>query len=103
MYSFKQFNIKAPAKGFEGDKIKMERILNREIVVHAYKIETSKVKTYQERGSDKCLHLQISLNGQKYVLFTGSGCLIEQIAQVPESNFPFTTTIVKDNQRVMFT
>jgi hypothetical protein len=103
MYDFSQFNIKAPSKGFEGDKIKMERILNREIVVHDYKLENSKVKSFQERGSERCLHLQISLNGEKHVLFTGSACLIEQIEQVPRSNFPFKTTIVKDNQRVMFT
>ncbi len=103
MYKFSQFDIKAPAKSFVGDKIKMERILNREIVIHEYKLESSKVKSYQERGSDKCLYLQISLNDQKYVLFTGSVCLIEQIEQVPKSNFPFTATIVKDNQRLIFT
>ncbi len=100
MYQFNQFNIKAPSKGFEGDKIKIERILNREIVVHDFKIEKSKVKTYQE---DRCLHVQISLNGQKHVLFTGSACLIEQIEQVSKSNFPFTTTIIKDNQKFIFT
>jgi hypothetical protein len=103
MYQFSQFNIKAPSKGFEGDKIKMERVLNREILVHEYKIEKSKVKSYQDRGSERCLYMQISINDVKHVLFTGSTCLIEQIEQVPKSNFPFVTTIVKDNQRLMFT
>lgn len=38
MNSFSQFNIKAPEKGFEGDKIKMSKVLNREIVIHDFKI-----------------------------------------------------------------
>jgi hypothetical protein len=101
MNSFSQFNIKSSTKGFEGDKIKMSKVLNREIVVHHFKVEDSKV--FKERGSGKCLHLQISINGQKHVIFTSSRGLIESILQVPEAGFPFTTTIVQDSERFMFT
>ena len=101
MKSFSQFNIQAPSKGFEGDKIKMSRILNREIVVHDFKIEDSKV--FKEKGSGKCLQLQISFNNEKYVIFTGSSGLIEVIQQVPENGFPFTATIIKENERFIFT
>ena len=92
-----------PDKGFEGDKIKMEKILNREIVVHAYKLEESKVKVYRDRGSDKCLYLQISFNNEMYVIFTSSSCLIEAIRQIPADKFPFITIIIKENQRLRFT
>jgi len=101
MNSFSQFNIATASKNFEGDKIKMSKILNREIVVHAFKIEESKV--FKERGTGKCLHLQISFNNEKHIVFTGSSGLIEVIEQVPASGFPFTTTIKQENERFLFT
>ena len=103
MNRFSQFNIKVPVRGFEGDKIKMERILNQEIVIHAFRLEESKVKAFRERGSDKCLHIQISFNNEMHVIFTSSTCLIEAIKQVPADKFPFITTIIKTNDRFMFT
>lgn len=103
MNRFSQFNIKAPAKGFEGGKIKMSRILNREIVVHDFKIEESKVPAFREKGSGKCLHLQISFDNEMHVVFTSSGGLIETIQQVPGNQFPFTTTIIEENDRFKFT
>lgn len=101
MNSFSQFNIKITSQAFEGDKIKMSKILNREIVVHHFKLEDSKV--FKEKGSGKCLYLQISFNQQKHIVFTGSSWLIETIQQVPETGFPFTTTIVEENERYLFT
>ena len=103
MNTFSQFNIKIESQAFEGDKIKMLKILNREIVVHHFKLEDSKVKSFQEKGTGKCLHLQISINNQKHVDFTSSTGLIEVIQKVPETGFPFTTTIVEENDRYNFT
>jgi hypothetical protein len=101
MNSFSQFNIQYTAKSFEGDKIKMSRILNRQIVVHAYKIEDSKM--FKDRGTGKCLYLQISFDNVKHVVFTGSSGLIEVIQQIPENDFPFTTTIIEENEKYKFT
>jgi len=101
MNSFSQFNIKSTARGFEGDKIKILKILNREIIVHHFKIEDSKV--FKDRGSGKCLQLQIAFNNEKHVLFTGSTCLIEMIQKIPETGFPFSTTIIQENERYVFT
>jgi len=100
MKNFSQFNIQQTTKGFEGDKIKMSKILNREIVVHHFKIEDSKV--FKEKGSGKCLHLQISFNNEKHIIFTSSSGLIEVIQKIPENGFPFTTTIVEENDRFLF-
>ena len=103
MNSFSQFNIKASTKGFEGDKIRMAKILNREIVVHDFRLEDSKVPAFKEKGSGKCLHLQISFNNEKHIVFTSSNGLIETIQMIPRDKFPFTTTIVEDNDRYLFT
>ena len=101
MKQFSEFNIKPSAKGFEGEKIKMAKVLNREIVVHDFRLEPSKV--FAEKGTGKCLHLQISINEVKYVIFTSSGGLIEAILQVPVTDFPFITTIIEENDRFIFT
>jgi hypothetical protein len=101
MKSFSQLNIKTTQKGFEGDKIKISRILDKEIIVHAFRLEDSKV--FKDRGTCKCLHLQISLDGDKHVVFTSSSGLIEAICQVNEADFPFMTTIRRENDRFLFT
>ena len=103
MYRFSQFNIKPVARGFEGDKIKMAKILNREIVVHGFRIEESKVPAFREKGSHKCLTIQISVNSEMHVVFTSATGLIETIQQVPSDKFPFTTTIMEENDRYKFT
>lgn len=99
MHSFKDFNIKPQAKSFEGDKIKIDRILNKPIVVVEYKIDNSKY----EKGNGKCLCIQILVDNSKRILFTGSVNLMEMIDKVPKENFPFMTTIVKENERFEFT
>lgn len=101
MNNFSQFNIKTTIKGFEGDKIKISKILNREIVVHDFKIEESKI--FKDRGTGKCLHLQISFNNEKHIVFTSSVGLIEVIQQIPENGFPFITTIIEEKDRFIFT
>jgi hypothetical protein len=103
MNRFSQFNIKASVKGFEGSKIKISRIFNKEIVIHDYKIEESKVAAFREKGSGKCLYLQISFDNEMHVIFTSGGGLIEAIMQVPKNSFPFTTIIIEENDKYLFT
>lgn len=96
MKKFSDMGIKVDVKHFTGDKIKIERIINREIKVFDYKITDSQFK-------DKCLYLQIELNGNMHVVFTGSKMLINAIEQVDKSDFPFSTTIQKPNEYFQFT
>jgi|SRR5690606_13204507 len=98
MNSFKDFNIKPKITSFVGDKIKMERVINVQITVHDYKIGDS-----TQKPGTLCLTLQIEKNGTMHVIFTSSKVLRQQIEEVPKSNFPFTTTIVKDNEYFEFT
>jgi ribosomal protein L31 len=97
MKKFQDLNIKYEASTFTGDKIKITKILNRVISVHAYKIEKSKF------GSGQCLYLQIEISQKKHIVFTGSTVLIEMIQQVDQSDFPFETTIVQENEMYVFT
>lgn len=96
MKAFKDLGIKSESKGFVGDKIKISKILNREIVVSEYKVVESNYK-------GKCLHLQIAIGENRHVVFTGSNNLIEQISKVEKADFPFTTTIVMEDERYEFT
>lgn len=98
MKQFKDFGIKIPSQNFVGDKIKMNRILNREIVVFDYKLEDSKFANCKS----KCLYLQIAIGETKHVVFTISQFLTKAIQEVPKKDFPFTTTIVEDNKRLEF-
>lgn len=98
MNDFKSFGITDTKQGFKGDKIKTDRLLNRQIAVHSYKIEDSK----KEAGG-KCLHLQISIGNEYYVVFTAGKVLMKMIEQVPKDGFPFTTTMIKENEYLKFT
>ncbi|MBL7902924.1 MAG: reverse transcriptase [Bacteroidia bacterium] len=99
MKNFKDLGVKPNLPAMQGDKIKVDRILNREITVHSFQIKESKF----DRGNGKCLYMQIEVDQQKRVLFTGSGVLMDTIQQIPVDSFPFITTIVKENDRFQFT
>ena len=100
MKQFSSFGIKPPASGLKGDKIKIERLLNRPIIVEKFEIKPSR---FLDKGNGKCLHMQIKIGEAEHVVFTGSSVLMDSIQQVDQNDFPFTTTIVKDSDRLMFT
>jgi hypothetical protein len=99
MKSFSQFGIEPDIKSLVGDKIKMDRILNREIVVEDFLIVPSKFT----EGNKDCLHVQISIGENKHIVFTGSNVLINMIKKVSKEDFPFKTTIIKSNEYFKFT
>jgi hypothetical protein len=98
MPKFSELNITVQQKGFIGDKIKINKLLNKQIYVHAFKMGDSK---YEGKGD--CLTLQISLNGTMHVIFTSSTVLKDQVQQVKPADFPFETIIIEENERYLFT
>ena len=80
-----------PPRQLDGDKMKIEDILNRTIAVTGYRIDMSKIKEGQE-----CLTMQFILEGQSEpkVLFTGSKVLADQVRRY-ESHIPFITKVGK--------
>lgn len=100
MNQFKDFGIKQPLPQYAGDQIKMSKVLNKQIIIHRYRIEESKFK---DKGNGKRLDMQIEMNATLYIVWTSSVVLQETIKQIPAANFPFTTTIVLENERFEFT
>lgn len=86
MNNFSDFEIPAVDRGFVGNKIKVHKIFEKQIVVIQYKIEPSKF-------SGDRLVLQIEYEGEKRIVFSGSRNLQDTIKKVPVSGFPFTTVI----------
>ena len=97
---FSELGIKIEGKRFVGEKIRIAKVLNKEITVHHYEIKDSK---YPERGSDKCLYIQISFENNKYVAFSIAKILMKTLDKIPAKDFPFKTTIVNDNDQYEFT
>lgn len=98
---FKDFGIVPSSKAFVGTKVEIDNILNSEVTVYEFKISDSKF--VKENTSGKCLHLQIGIGAAKHVVFSGSINLVEMIQQIPPTGFPFTTRIIKENKRLLFT
>ncbi len=75
----------------DGKKRKVDEILNIEILVIGFRIGESKFK------DKNYLTLQFENGNEKYIVFTGSEVLINQIQKYKE-NIPFYTVIKKVNK-----
>lgn len=100
MKSFKELNIKPTKQQFVGDKIKIMKVLNTEIIVRSFKVDKSQ---YPKAKAEHVMTLQITHQDENKIIFTGSNVLIDQIKQVPEDAFPFKTTIIKNGEHYEFT
>lgn len=78
----------------DGDKLKIDEILNREIEIIGYRITESK---FAERSHGKCLTIQFSLDGKTHIFFTGSEILMRQIEKYKE-HIPFLTMVRKQSR-----
>jgi hypothetical protein len=88
MKSFTEF---ADERILDGDKTKVDDIINQEVIINGYNIKQSQYKEKQY------LTLQIILNEKKFVLFTGSEVLIDQLTKYKDE-IPFKATIRKINK-----
>ena len=89
-----------------GEKISIDKILNKEIKVYteddhlikvlAFRLKNSKI----EKGSTYA-QIQIELHGELRVIFTNSTVLKEQLQRYKE-HLPFCTTIIKNNKYFSF-
>jgi hypothetical protein len=93
MKDFSELKIKIESKRFVGDKIKINKVVGKKIIVHAFKIKPSK---FEDAGN--CLTLQIEIENEKRVIFTRGSALIDVLIQAdPINDLPFKTTIVRDD------
>jgi hypothetical protein len=93
---FSDLGIKTEISHFVGDKLKISKILNKEIEVLGFLIKPSNFK-------GEMLQLQIKVNGNLHVVFTGSTVLINMINKVPLNKFPFIATIIEESEHYEFT
>jgi hypothetical protein len=90
----KRFSEFAEDTVLDGNKKRIDDILNKEIIILNYRIKTSR---YSEHKDGKYLTLQIEIENEKFVIFTGSEVLIEQIERYA-SELPFVAIIRKINK-----
>lgn len=86
--TYSQLNIRS--KNLTGVKIELEQLIDKKITIIDYRTNDSK---FSREGI--CLTIQIEYEGEKRVIFTGSGVLREDIEKTNREDFPFTTTIIK--------
>lgn len=95
--SFNQLGVAAPeSRSFIGDKIPIKKLLGKQIIVHDFKLAQS---AYSGRRAD----IQITHNDEKRVIFTGSTYLIGTLENIPKESFPFSTIIVEQDEKFLFT
>ncbi|MDP2754563.1 MAG: hypothetical protein Q8P40_09265 [Nitrospirota bacterium] len=83
-------------KLFDGDKKKIDEILNQDILILDFKIKESK----QRQGTSYAT-IQFRQNDKNYIIFTGYGVIIDQLNKYKE-NLPFYTIIKKIDKYYTF-
>jgi hypothetical protein len=99
MKTFKELNINTHPDLMIGEKVKISKVLNREILITNYRIVESK---YPKNKSGKCLHLQFKLGDEFKILFTGSDVLIHTIEQVKTEDLPIACQIIQEGEHYEF-
>ncbi len=99
---FSQLGIKRPdSVALKGEKIKINKVLNRAIVIERAIIEDS---NFKDNGDGKRLSMQIQFNGEQRLLWSSSQSLKKQFIEMQgmQDAFPVETTITEDNQNFYF-
>jgi retron-type reverse transcriptase len=94
MKLFSELGIAVDSAPFSGEKIKINRIVNKEVEVIDFELNESK---FQADKCRKCLKLQIRIEGELRVVFTGSNMLIQVIQKMNKTMLPFRVTIIENN------
>lgn len=76
-------------KSLEGDKKKIQDILNKEILITDFKIKDSK-----QHSNTQYITIQFKIEGVYYIVFTGSKILMEQLEKYKD-NLPYYVIIKK--------
>lgn len=93
MKEFSQLGLKKKSRQFVGDKIKISKLVQKEIIVHDFKVGPSKFE-----GAGKCLSMQIEFEQEKRVVFTRGSVLIDLLEQADKNDFPFKAIIVREDE-----
>lgn len=81
---------------FIGEKIKISKVLNKEIKVLAFQVKKSKIEK-----DDFYIQMQIEVDDERKVLFTNSSVLKDQLEKYKD-NLAFITTIIQPKKYFSF-
>jgi RNA-directed DNA polymerase len=81
-----------------GDKVKLEDVLGKEVIITGYRISNSKFK---DRDHGKCITIQFIMNDIQKIFFTGSEVLMNQIEKY-KKEMPFSTVVLKHQKYYTF-
>ena len=81
-------------KRLEGPKKRIDEVLSIDLLVTGYRIGKSQYTDKNKNPDAKYLTLQIEINSVKFIIFTGSQVLIEQVEKYADK-MPFLAKIVK--------
>lgn len=91
----KKFSDFAKDSILDGDKMRIDDVINKPIIVTNFAIKNSK---YPKNKTGRYLTMQIECSDtKKYVVFTGSDVLIDQMEKYGQE-IPFQTVIRKINR-----
>jgi len=82
---------------FDGDKKRIDDVINQEILIIKFKIKDS-----TKREGTLYATIQFRSQGEEFVLFTGSNVIIDQLKRY-EEHLPYFTTIKKIDRYYTFT
>ena len=94
---FGDLGIIVEANTLTGEKIKIAKVIDKEIIIKDFKVAESK---YEK--TTHCLTIQIEMHGENKVIFTGSMMLRKQLEQVKREDFPFIAIIKNINDTYQF-
>lgn len=87
-----KFGDFAEEQVLDGDKLKLDDIINKEILITGFKIKDSHLKK-----DTQYLTIGFELEGEPHITFTGSAVLMDQFRRY-ESHIPFLSTVKKVNR-----
>ncbi|MDR0422995.1 MAG: hypothetical protein LBH46_00200 [Rickettsiales bacterium] len=88
-----------PYHRFEGDKVKIDNLLDKEIEILNFEITNSK---FADDKNSKCLTIQFrDSDNQIKICFSGSSILMDQLEKHQEQ-IPFFTIIIKKGRCYSF-
>ena len=88
-------------KSLDGDKIRIDDVLNHELVINAYKVSNSKYPD-SKHGNYVTLQVVDPNTDKQMVIFTGSQVIASQCEKY-KCQMPFVATIKKINKYYTFT
>ena len=91
-----RFGDFADEETFDGEKLRLDEVLNKEILVTGYKIKDS----HQKKGT-QYLTIHFEMEGKQHIAFTGSMVLMDQLKKY-ESHLQFISIIKKINKHYTF-